>query len=132
VQRLCNSGEHHPFMETLSVEPDRCGCRYEQHAPAHHRRLVSLEQEPMTALVELIEMAATWDEIEYGETEPVIPPNEWIAFAEDHAWMDGDRVFDALVALASVAFPARSRRLAPVTPLQKTASGAVPRALVTV
>lgn len=86
----------------------------------------------MTALVELIEMAATWDEIEYGETEPVIPPTEWIAFAEDHAWMDGDRVFDALVALASVAFPSRSRRLAAVTSLQKTAADAVPRALATV
>ena len=90
VQRLCNSGGHHPCMETFSVEPDRCGCRFEQHAPAHHRRLVSLEREPMTALVELIEMAATWHEIEYGESEPVIPPDEWIAFAEDHAWVDGD------------------------------------------
>ena len=72
----------------------------------------------MASLVELIEMAATWGEIEYGEAEPVIPPGEWIEFAEAHAWGDGDRVFDALVALASLA-PARSV-LATVTPLQRT------------
>jgi hypothetical protein len=132
VQRLCNGVGHHPFMETFSVEPDRCGCRFEQHAPAHHRRLVALEQEPMTALVELIEMAATWHEIEYGESEPVIPPDEWIAFAEDHAWMDGARVFDALVALASVARPSRSRQPAAVTPLRRRAAGARSRALATV
>lgn len=98
-----------------TAEPDRCGCRFELSAPAHHRRLVSLESEPMTSLVELIEMAATWGELEFGEAEPVIPPTEWIEFAETHAWGDAARVFDALVALSSLA-PVRSP-LATVTPL---------------
>lgn len=89
-------------MDTFKAESDYCGCRFEQSAPAHHRRLVSLEADPMISLVELIEMAATWNELEYGEIEPVIPPSEWIDFAEAHAWSDGDRVFDALVALASL------------------------------
>jgi hypothetical protein len=97
-------------MDKVNVETHRCGCRFEQTAPDHHRRLVSLEAEPMTSLVELIEMAATWGEIEYGEVEPVIPPSEWIDFAEQHAWTEGDRVFDARVALASLAFPSRSSR----------------------
>ena len=95
-------------MDTFNPEPDCCGCRFEQTAPAHHRRLVSLEAQPMMSLVELIEMAATWGEIEYGEAEPVIPPSEWIDFAEAHAWADGDRVFDALVALSSLVPRART------------------------
>jgi hypothetical protein len=73
----------------------------------------------MTSLVELIEMAATWGEIEYGEQEPVIPPGDWIEFAEAHAWADGDRVFDALVALASLA--PRPVPLATVTPIRREA-----------
>ncbi|WUJ70292.1 hypothetical protein OG809_34995 [Kribbella soli] len=102
-------------MDTYTAESDGCGCRFERHAPEHHRRLVSLEAQPMVSLVELIEMAATWGEIEYGETEPVIPPSEWIDFAEAHAWTDGDRVFDALVALASLVPRARTNdRTAPV------------------
>jgi len=104
-------------MDTYIAGPDGCGCRFEQSAPAHHRRLMSLEAQPMTSLVELIEMAATWGEIEYGEFEPVIPPSEWIDFAEAHAWTDGDRVFDALVALASLVPPARSTAGARAVPV---------------
>jgi len=116
-------------MDKVNVIPSRCGCRFEQAAPEHHRRLVSLEAEPMAALVELIEMAATWGEIEYGELEPVIGPGDWIEFAQSHAWADDDRVFDALVALSSLAFPFRASQLASVTPLE-AASGL--RSLATV
>jgi hypothetical protein len=104
-------------MDTFDAESERCGCRFERTAPAHHRRLVALEAQPLTSLVELIEMAATWGELEYGETEPVIPPSEWIDFAEEHAWTEGDRVFNALVALAS---------LVPPAPRTETASSAAP------
>lgn len=116
-------------MDKVTLPTDGCECRFAQNAPAHHHRLVSLETQPMTALVELIEMAATWGEIEYGETEPVIPPSEWIEFAEAHAWADGDRVFDALVALASLA--PRTEPIATVTPIRREAVEAL-SALATV
>ena len=103
-------------MDTVDHQAVDCRCRFAQTAPGHHHRLVSLEAQPLTSLVELIEMAATWGEIEYGETEPVIPPSEWIEFAEAHVWSDGDRVFDAFVALASL--PPRARPLATVTSLR--------------
>lgn len=93
-------------MDNPIVSEGQCGCRFEAAAPAHHRRLVGLEVQPMTGLVELIELAATWGELEYGEGEPVIPPGDWIEFAQGHAWADPDRVFDALVALASLVPPA--------------------------
>lgn len=105
AQQPCNKAGHAPPME-LTAESASCGCRFEQSAPDHHHRLLALEREPMSSLVELIEMAATWGEIEYGEAEPVIAPSEWIEFAETHAWSDASQVYDALVALASLA-PAR-------------------------
>ena len=108
MQHLCNGARQYPSMDTFNAEADCCGCRFEQSAPAHHRRLLALETQPMTSLVELIEMAATWGELEYGETEPVIPPGEWIDFAAEHAWVDADRVFDALVALSSLVPRAQS------------------------
>ena len=111
-------------MDNVDHESVDCRCRFARNAPGHHRRLVSLEAQPLTSLVELIEMAATWGEIEYGETEPVIPPSEWIEFAEAHAWTDGDRVFDALVALASLA--PRRLPIASVTPIRRAAARAEP------
>jgi hypothetical protein len=124
VQRLCNSADDDPIMDNVDHESVDCRCRFAQNAPGHHRRLVSLEAQPLTSLVELIEMAATWGEIEYGETEPVIPPSDWIEFAEAHAWTDGDRVFDALVALASLA--PRPLPIASVTPIRRAAAEAEP------
>jgi hypothetical protein len=124
VQQLCNSADDDPDMDNVDHETADCRCRFAQNAPGHHRRLVSLEAQPMTSLVELIEMAATWGEIEYGESEPVIPPSEWIEFAEAHAWADGDRVFDALVALASLA--PRPQPMATVTPIRRVADEAEP------
>jgi hypothetical protein len=124
VQRLCNSPDDDPIMDNVDHESVDCRCRFARNAPGHHRRLVSLEAQPLTSLVELIEMAATWGEIEYGETEPVIPPSEWIEFAEAHAWTDGDRVFDALVALASLA--PRPLPIASVTPIRRAAARAEP------
>lgn len=85
--------------------PERCGCRFERLAPEHHRRLAALEERPWEGLVELVEMAATWGELEYGEREPIIGPADWIDFAEQHSWRDSTRVGDVMIALASLALP---------------------------
>jgi hypothetical protein len=42
-------------------------------------------------LLELIELAVTWPELEYSET-PTIAPDQWIPFVENHRWADPDRV----------------------------------------
>lgn len=109
-------------MDNVDHKTVECRCRFAKDSPGHHRRLISLETQPMTSLVELIEMAATWGEIEYDETEPVIPPSEWIEFAQSHAWTDVEKVFDALVALASLT--PRPQPLASVTPIRRTAEAA--------
>jgi hypothetical protein len=43
------------------------------------------------ALLELFELALTWYELEYSEM-PIIPPDQWMAFVENHRWSDPDRV----------------------------------------
>ena len=43
------------------------------------------------AILELMEVAVTWPELEYSET-PTIPPHSWMAFLESHRWADPARV----------------------------------------
>lgn len=97
-------------MAKDSGVPGVCGCRFEWRAPEHHRRLAAIEQRPWEGLVELVEMAATWGEVEHGEEEPVIGPSEWFDFAAEHEWLDPARVGDVMIALASLALPAASAR----------------------
>lgn len=72
----------------------------------------------MRVLIELIETAATWDELEYSEGEVVIQPRDWVEFAEVHTWVDRSRILDAMIAVSSYA-PRRTALSAPapVTPL---------------
>jgi len=56
----------------------------------HHRRLMTIESD-QDVLLELIEVAVTWPELEYSET-PTIAPEHWMTFAENHHWADRDRV----------------------------------------
>ena len=60
-------------------------------------------------MVELIEMATTWHELEYGLDEPVIGPDCWLDFAMAHSWTDQNRIIDLMLALGSIARPRRVR-----------------------
>lgn len=86
-----------------------CSCTFRAVAPDHHDRLLELEDDAFEPLVELIEMATTWHELEYGLTEPVIGPDCWLDFAEAHSWGDPDRIIDLMIALGSIARPRRVR-----------------------
>jgi hypothetical protein len=99
---------------------ERCGCRFGDLAPAHHDRLVSIETDVLGTVLELVELAATWNELEYSESEPLLAPGEWIEFAMAHEWRDPKRIVDLMIALSSlVARPARDT-LASVIPLFPT------------
>jgi hypothetical protein len=37
--------------------------------------------------VELLELATTWEELDYS-AEAVIPPSDWLDFAAAHPWRD--------------------------------------------
>jgi hypothetical protein len=67
---------------------DTCG--FEAAAQWHHARLTSVEHDP-DALVELLELAVTWHELEYSQSA-YIPPDQWMDFVVNHCWGDPDRV----------------------------------------
>jgi phosphosulfolactate synthase len=107
----------------LACRRGRCGAaiRY----PAHHDRLLTVDSN-VDALLELLEIAVTWHELDYSET-PVVSPQEWLTFTDDHAWRHPDRArqaFSLAVDIASrrAAGPVRERPLADVIELVRRGS----------
>lgn len=64
-------------------------CRAAVRNPAHHDRLLTVDTS-FDALLELLEIAVTWHELDYSETL-VVGPEDWLAFADEHAWRYPDR-----------------------------------------
>ena len=78
-----------------------CRCRFASAAPTHHALLQRAPTE-MAAALELVELAVTWNELDYSQQD-VIPPTDWLDFAADHDWDDPDtaeRLFSAAVDIA--------------------------------
>ncbi|MDQ4096839.1 MAG: hypothetical protein M3144_03075, partial [Actinomycetota bacterium] len=70
-------------------------------APAHHDQLLQAGSNVAMAL-ELMELAITWNELDYSQ-EAVIAPPDWMEFAADHIWQDSDvalRLFSAALDIA--------------------------------
>jgi hypothetical protein len=82
---------HHADLET-PVRHSECRdrCAFDPATEKHHARLTTIESD-QDALLELFELALTWHELEYSEM-PIIPPDRWMAFVENHRWSDPDRV----------------------------------------
>src|SRR5258708_6806032 len=83
--------------------------------PAHHDRLLTVDTN-VGALLELLEIAVTWHELDYSET-PVVGPQDWAAFADQHAWRYPDRARRAF----SLAIDIAARRAAWPVPEQPLA-----------
>ena len=52
--------------------------------PDHHNRLLDVDVDT-DALLELIEVAVTWHELDYSEAS-IVGPAEWETFAQSHRW----------------------------------------------
>jgi hypothetical protein len=65
----------------------RCGFR--STTRVHHDRLLSIEHNPDEVL-ELMELAVTWGELDYSG-QRLVPPQRWLEFADAHDWHDHDR-----------------------------------------
>ena len=79
-----------------------CDCRFARIAPRHHDALLNVEADVATTL-ELMELATTWEEIDYSE-EAVIPPCDWMDFAAAHNWRDPElasRLFSLAIDVAA-------------------------------
>ena len=69
----------------------RClpGCSVQPAARHHHDRLLTVEFD-IDELLELLELAVTWEELDYSGAG-VVPPDQWLYFAACHEWRDPDR-----------------------------------------
>lgn len=68
----------------------------------HHDRLLTVEHDA-AELLELMELAVTWGELEY-EGEAVIGPDQWVDFAAAHLWVEperAERIFAVAVDIAA-------------------------------
>lgn len=66
----------------------RClgSCGFDGPLAAHHDRLLEVDRDP-GALLDLIELAVTWGELDYS-TVDVIGPAHWLEFGARHVWRD--------------------------------------------
>jgi hypothetical protein len=92
----------------------RCGatCAFAGATTQHHARLTAIEDD-QDVLLELMELAVTWPELEYSETD-TIPPDSWMAFVDSHQWAEPDRVeriFSIAIDVVMTARRASQRRL---------------------
>jgi hypothetical protein len=85
----------------MPVTCRRARCRAAVRHPAHHDRLLTVDTS-VDALLELLEMAVTWHELDYSDT-PVVGPRDWLAFADEHAWRYPDRASRAFSLAVDIA-----------------------------
>ncbi len=71
----------------------RIRCCRDRTVAAHHDRLLRVDVD-VDALLELLEMAVTWHELDYGPCA-VVGPAAWSTFVEDHEWTRRDRAEQA-------------------------------------
>ena len=81
----------------------------------HHARLTAIEYDH-DAVLELMELAVTWPELDYSEKE-TIPPECWMAFVDSHRWADPDRVERVFSIATDVVRTARRSRQQPIESL---------------
>lgn len=71
------------------VRATECRCA-DRRWRAHHDRLLRVETD-QAELVELLELAVTWGELDYSGVA-VVPPERWSDFALAHDWQNPERV----------------------------------------
>ncbi|MBA2472039.1 MAG: hypothetical protein H0V41_07280 [Pseudonocardiales bacterium] len=75
--------------ERVTTLPCRAGCGVDPALRRHHDRLLTVESD-VDEMLELIELAVTWGELDYSGAG-VVPPRQWMEFAACHEWRDPNR-----------------------------------------
>lgn len=97
--------------ERTAGQGSPCGCD-DSRWPDHHDRLLRVEAD-LGELVELLEMAVTWGELDWSGCA-VIPPHRWVDFASQHSWRDPgrmERVFAMATDVAARSSAGAGRRI---------------------
>ncbi|GAA3823142.1 hypothetical protein [Streptomyces chiangmaiensis] len=82
-------------------QPCPKGCAFSRSLHTHHDSLLTVDNDPHS-LLELMELAVTWHELDYSGTQ-VIPPSQWLDFLDCHQWHDPDlaeRIFSLATDIA--------------------------------
>jgi hypothetical protein len=88
----------------------RAGCAVEPASRHHHDRLLTVESN-VGELLELIELALTWGELDYSGAA-IVPPWKWLEFAACHEWRDADRAARIFSVATDIALRADRREVA--------------------
>lgn len=99
-----------PAMAQSLRDICRGRCEFRDQAQWHHDRLLAILGDP-DELLELLELAVTWAELEYSSS-PVIAPHRWTSFLNSHNWSDpqrAERIFSLATDVAMTATRAASR-----------------------
>lgn len=78
-----------PLSATVPLDTPWCRCA-DRRWRAHHDRLLRVETD-VDEMLELLELAVTWSELDYSDAA-VVPPERWTDFALAHVWGDPDRM----------------------------------------
>ncbi|HVE96221.1 MAG TPA: hypothetical protein VNA67_04475 [Pseudonocardiaceae bacterium] len=96
--------------ERVTTLPCRAGCRVDPALRRHHDRLLTVESN-IDELVELVELAVTWGELDYSAVD-VVPPGQWLEFAACHEWRDPQRAARIFSVATDIALRAARRETA--------------------
>lgn len=82
----------------------RCGrrCAFGDGPLAEHHDLLLRVETDLEALLEFMELAITWGELDYSDTD-VVAPAMWAEFCAQHSWRDANtmrRIFDLATDMA--------------------------------
>lgn len=91
MQHQCNGGGECGWVAT----PIRCvgRCGFDGPLAAHHDRLLEVDRDP-EAVLDLMELAVTWGELDYSDVD-VIGPSHWLEFGARHSWRDPGKAMRA-------------------------------------
>ncbi|MEJ7726668.1 MAG: hypothetical protein WKH47_06590 [Actinomycetes bacterium] len=78
-----------------------CECSVDPALRSHHDRLLTVETD-VAELLELLELAVTWGELDYSHA-PVVRPSRWVDFARQHSWADPRRAQRIFTLAADIA-----------------------------
>ncbi len=109
--------------ERVAALPCRAGCRVDPALRRHHDRLLTVESD-VDELLELVELAVTWDELDYSSAG-LVPPGQWLEFVACHEWRDPARAARIFSVVTDIALRADRRRAA-YPPLEEVVTASRP------
>jgi hypothetical protein len=96
--------------ELVTTLPCRARCWVDPALRRHHDQLLTVEFD-VDGLLELVELAVTWGELDYSGAG-VVPPEQWLEFAACHEWRDPDRAARIFSVATDIALRAGQRETA--------------------